>query len=142
MKKILLKLTFILFFCNPAFSGDQNIEMLNRLGKEINVYSKKVVNVNVGDTVFWKSVNPGHNVEFIKGGIPAGVEKFKTKYSKDASYNFKIPGIYAYWCTPHKSMGMIGFVVVGNDKSNLDAIKKLKFYGKSTKIAEELINSL
>ena len=37
---------------------------------------------------------------------------------------------------------MIGFVVVGNDKSNLDAIKKHKFYGKSTKIAEELINSL
>ena len=37
---------------------------------------------------------------------------------------------------------MIGFVVVGNDKSNLDAIKKLKFYGKSAKIAEELINSL
>ena len=35
---------------------------------------------------------------------------------------------------------MIGFVVVGKDKSNLDAIKKLKFYGKSTKIAEELIN--
>ena len=51
-------------------------------------------------------------------------------------------GIYAYWCTPHKSMGMIGFVVVGNDKSNLEDIKKLKFYGKSTKIAEALINSL
>ena len=39
-------------------------------------------------------------------------------------------------------MGMIGFVVVGNDKSNLEDIKKLKFYGKSTKIAETLINSL
>ena len=142
MKNIVLKFTFILMTCSPAFSADENIDMLNRLGKEINVYSKKIVNVNVGDTVFWKSVNPGHNVEFIKGGIPAGVEKFKTKYSKDASYNFKIPGIYAYWCTPHKSMGMIGFVVVGNDRSNLEEIKKLKFYGKSTKIAEALINSL
>ena len=142
MKNIFLMIIFFLNIFNPALSADENIDMLNRQGKEINVYSKKIVNVNVGDTVFWKSVNPGHNVEFIKGGIPAGVEKFKTKYSKDASYNFKIPGIYAYWCTPHKSMGMIGFVVVGNDKSNLDAIKKLKFYGKSTKIAEELINSL
>ena len=83
-----------------------------------------------------------NNVEFIKGGIPEGVEKFKSKYNKDTSYTFKTPGIYAYWCTPHKSMGMIGFVVVGNDKSNLDAIKKLKFYGKSTKIAKELISSL
>ena len=142
MKNIFSKIIFFLIICNPAFSADENIDMLNRLGKEINVYSKKIVNVNVGDTVFWKSVNPGHNVEFIKGGIPAGVEKFKSKYNKDTSYTFNTPGIYAYWCTPHKSMGMIGFVVVGNDKSNLDAIKKLKFYGKSTKIAEELINSL
>ena len=142
MKNIFLMIIFFLNIFNPALSADENIDMLNRQGKEINVYSKKIVNVNVGDTVFWKSVNPGHNVEFIKGGIPAGVEKFKTKYSKDASYNFKIPGIYAYWCTPHKSMGMIGFVVVGNDRSNLEEIKKLKFYGKSTKIAEALISSL
>tara|TARA_Y100001936_G_scaffold63660_1_gene62601 strand:+ start:977 stop:1405 length:429 start_codon:yes stop_codon:yes gene_type:complete len=142
MKSFLIKILLILFFYTPAFSADQTIDMLNRLGKEINVYSKKIVNVNVGDTINWKSVNPGHNVEFIKGGIPEGVERFKSKYNKDTSYTFKTPGIYAYWCTPHKSMGMIGFVVVGNDKSNLDAIKKIKFYGKSTKIAEELINSL
>ena len=142
MRNLLLNVVLISFFLSPAFGADQNVDMLNKSGKEINVYSKKVVNVDVGDTVFWKSVNPGHNVEFIKGGIPAGVEKFKSKYNKDTSYTFNTPGIYAYWCTPHKSMGMIGFVVVGNDKSNLDAIKKLKFYGKSTKIAEELINSL
>ena len=142
MKKLLLKISLVLFFIYPAHSADVSIDMLNKLEREINVYSKKIVNVDVGDTVNWKSVNPGHNVEFIKGGIPEGVEKFKSKYNKDTSYTFKTPGIYAYWCTPHKSMGMIGFVVVGNDKSNLDAIKKLKFYGKSTKIAEELINSL
>ena len=142
MNRLLLIITFILFFLNTAHSADQNIDMLNKSGREINVYSKKIVNVEVGDTVFWKSVNPGHNVEFIKGGVPEGVEKFKTTYSKDTKYTFKIPGIYAYWCTPHKSMGMIGFVIVGNDKSNLEAIKKIKFYGKSKKIAQDLINSL
>ena len=106
------------------------------------VYSKKIVNVNVGDTVFWKAAKAGHNVEFIKGGVPAGVEKFRSKLSKDTEYKFEIPGIYAYWCTPHKGMGMIGFVIVGNDKSNLDSIKKIKFMGKSKKIALELIASL
>jgi hypothetical protein len=39
-------------------------------------------------------------------------------------------------------MGMIGFVVVGNDKSNLEAIKKLRYSSKSKKIAPDLINSL
>ena len=106
------------------------------------VYSQKIVNINVGDTVFWKSTTPGHNVEFIKGGIPEGVEKFKSKINQDVQYKFQIPGIYAYWCTPHKGMGMIGFVVVGNDKSNLEAIKKIRYLGKSKKIAEELLSSL
>ena len=99
-------------------------------------------NIEVGDTVFWKSTTPGHNVQFIKGGVPEGVEKFRSPISKDTEYKFEIPGIYAYWCTPHKGMGMIGFVVVGNDKSNLEAIKKLKYLGKSKKIAKELISSL
>ena len=73
---------------------------------------------------------------------PNGVEKFKSKMNKDAEYKFTVPGIYAYWCTPHKNMGMIGFVVVGDDKSNLEAIKKIKFMAKSKKIAPDLINSL
>ena len=141
MKKLILTLC-VLFFSQQSFGADQTIEMLNKLGKEHMVYSKKIVNIEVGDTVFWKSVKPGHNVEFIKGGVPEGVGKFRSSLSKDTEYKFEIPGIYAYWCTPHKGMGMIGFVVVGNDKSNLEAVKKIKYLGKSKKIAEELINSL
>jgi len=141
MKKIILFL-FVLFLSQPSFSADQTVEMLNKLDKEYMVYSKKIVNIEVGDTIFWKSKNPGHNVQFIKGGVPEGVEKFKSPISKDTQYKFEIPGIYAYWCTPHKGMGMIGFVVVGADKSNLEAIKKIKYLGKSKKIAEILISSL
>ena len=140
--KNLFILITLLFFTSSSYAADVTVEMLNKLGKESMVYSEKVVRVDVGDTVFWKSTNPGHNVEFIKGGVPQGVDKFKTKFSKDAQYTFKIPGIYAYWCTPHKSMGMIGFVVVGNDKSNLEEIKKIKYYSRSKKIAPELISSL
>ena len=140
-KHIIISIILFLFASN-TFAADETIEMLNKLDNESMVYSKKIVRIDVGDTVFWKSTNPGHNVEFIKGGVPAGVEKFKTKFSEDAEYTFTVPGIYAYWCTPHKSMGMIGFVVVGNDKSNLEDIKKIKYYYRSKKIAPELINSL
>ena len=140
-KKILVLIT-ISFISQSAFAADQTIEMLNKLGKEHMVYSQKIVSIEVGDTVFWKSTTPGHNVEFIKSGTPEGVEKFRSPVSKDTQYKFEIPGIYAYWCTPHKGMGMIGFVIVGNNKSNLEAIKKLKYMGKSKKIAEELISSL
>ena len=141
MKKIIISF-FILLISQSAFAADQVIEMLNKLGKEHMVYSQKIVNIEVGDSIIWKSTTKGHNVEFIKGGTPDGVEKFKSKINKDAQYKFEIPGIYAYWCTPHKGMGMIGFVVVGNDKSNLESVKKIKYLGKSKKIAEELISSL
>tara|TARA_Y100000588_G_scaffold317461_1_gene346550 strand:+ start:136 stop:561 length:426 start_codon:yes stop_codon:yes gene_type:complete len=141
MKKLIISF-FVLLISQSVFAADQTIEMLNKLGKEHMVYSKKIVNIEVGDSIIWKATTKGHNVEFIKGGTPDGVEKFKSKINKDAQYKFEIPGIYAYWCTPHKGMGMIGFVIVGNNKSNLESIKKIKYLGKSKKIAEELIGSL
>ena len=131
-----------LFITTAAFSEAHMIEMLNKSGNEMMVYSKKIIKVNVGDTVTWKATTKGHNVEFIRNGTPEGVGKFKSKMNVDAEYKFDVPGIYAYWCTPHKAMGMIGFVVVGDDKSNLDKIKAIKFVGKSKKIAPELINQL
>jgi len=140
--KILITAFILLFFTSSSFAADVTIDMLNKLGKESMVYSKKIVRVNVGDTVTWLAKSKGHNVEFIKGGVPTGVDKFKSKFNKDVSYKFTIPGIYAYWCTPHKSMGMIGFVVVGDNKSNLDDIKKIKYVAKSKKIAPNLIDNL
>ena len=144
MKSLIKTLTYLtlLFLPNFVLAADTTIEMLNKQGKESMVYSQKIVNINVGDTVFWKATTKGHNVQFMKGGVPEGVEKFKSKMNKDTDYTFTVPGIYAYWCTPHKSMGMIGFVVVGGDKSNIEAIKSLKFFGKSKKIAPDLISKL
>ena len=149
MKKIhknIFILATLIFLTNLTFSNSMaanvEIEMLNKQGKESMVYSQKITRINVGDSISWKATTKGHNVEFIKGGVPEGVKKFKSKFNKDADYTFNVPGIYAYWCTPHKTMGMIGFVVVGDDKSNLEAIKKVRFSGKSKKLAKELINSL
>ncbi len=140
MRYILMLL--ITLWTGAALGADVTVEMLNKLDGEYMVYSKKIVRVDAGNTVFWKSVDKGHNVEFIKGGVPEGVEKFKSKLSQDTEYTFTIPGIYAYWCTPHKSMGMIGFVIVGGNKSNLDLIKQVKYFGKSKKVVKSLISQL
>jgi pseudoazurin len=132
----------ITLWTSAALGADVTVEMLNKLDGEYMIYSKKIVRIDAGNTVFWKSVDKGHNVEFIKGGVPEGVEKFKSKLSQDTEYTFTIPGIYAYWCTPHKSMGMIGFVIVGGNKSNLDLIKQVKYFGKSKKVVKSLISQL
>ena len=141
--KNLIIIIFCLFISNSIFAEDVTVEMLNKLEKENMVFSTKIVKINVGDTVFWKATNKGHNVEFImKGGVPEGVEKFKSKVGQDTEYTFLIPGIYAYWCTPHKTMGMIGFIIVGNDFSNIDSIKNIKYLGASKKIAKVLITQI
>ena len=132
----------IVLWTGAALGADVTVEMLNKLDGEYMVYSKKIVRIDAGNTVFWKSVDKGHNVEFIKGGVPEGVEKFKSKLSQDTKYTFIVPGIYAYWCTPHKGMGMIGFVVVDGNKSNLDLIKQVRYLGKSKKVAKSLISQL
>ena len=138
--RYILVIFFGVFLANSVFAEDTTIEMLNKLDKRSMVFSTEIVRINSGDTVFWKATDKGHNVQFIsKNGVPEGVEKFKYKIGKDTEFTFTIPGIYAYWCTPHKSMGMIGFVIVDGDLSNLDSIKKVKYIGKSKKIAQTLI---
>ena len=141
IKSISITLTIIIsLFSTYAIAENHTVEMLNKLGKERMVYSEKVLSIKVNDEITWKSVDKGHNVEFI--GMPKGASKYKSKISKDAKYTFTQPGIYLYQCTPHKSMGMIGLVVVGEDKNNLDKIKKVKVYGKSKKLLKKLLKSL
>ena len=141
IKSVSITLTIIMsLFSTHAIAENYTVEMLNKLGKERMVYSEKVLSIKVNDEITWKSVDKGHNVEFI--GMPKGVSKYKSKISKDAKYTFTQPGIYLYQCTPHKAMGMIGLVVVGEDKNNLDKIKKVKVYGKSKKLLKKLLKSL
>ena len=143
MIKSFLTTALLVLWGVQAIAADTTIQMLNKKGKERMLFSEKITRVNVGDTVFWKAKSKGHNVEFImKNGVPDGVDKFKSKLNKDTQYKFTVPGIYAYWCTPHKSMGMVGFIIVGDNKENLATIKKVKFFGKSKKLAKALIEKL
>ena len=107
------------------------IEMLNKRGKDKMLYGQDVARVEVGQTVTWTPDSKGHNVQFVS--VPEGVEKVKSKLSKEFSYTFEQEGVYLYVCTPHASMGMIGVVVVGDSDVNLDEVLDYKFRGKSKK---------
>ena len=138
----LILLLLLSLWSGLAVAADTTIKMLNKLDSEYMVFSKKIVYIDSGDTVFWKATDKGHNVEFVKRAVPTGVEAFKSKLNQDTEYKFSIPGIYAYWCTPHKTMGMIGFVIVGNDLSNFNEVAKAKFLGKSKKIAKTILEQI
>ena len=139
--KILIFLVVTLFSYG-SFAAEITIEMLNKdaNGNKM-VYSEEVAKISVGDTVKWLPSDKGHNVEFIAG--PDGFKKpKKSKMNKEYGFTFEIPGVYLYQCTPHKSMGMIGLVVVGGDNSNKNSIAKAKVRGKSKKKLKKLLENL
>ena len=128
------------FLSTHSLAADVTIEMLNKNadGNRM-VYSQEIAKIEVGDTVTWVAASKGHNVEMISS--PNDM-KFKSMNGKEAKITFDTPGIYYYWCTPHKGMGMIGLVVVGNDLSNADDIASAKAIGKSKKKLKALLASL
>jgi pseudoazurin len=129
-----------LLIASSAIAGDVTVEMLNKDadGNRM-VYSQEIVEIAAGSTVKWVPTDKGHNVEIIAS--PNDM-KFKSKNGKEASVTFETPGIYYYWCTPHKGMGMIGLVVVGGDTSNKAQISKAKAIGKSKKKLKALLEQL
>ncbi len=116
------------------------IEMLNKRGKDKMLYGQDVARVEVGQTITWTPESKGHNVQFVS--VPEGVEKVKSKLSKEFSYTFEQEGVYLYVCTPHASMGMIGMVIVGESDVNLDEVLDYKFRGKSKKKFKKIVKSL
>ena len=149
MFKYYIGLIWSLAFLGGLFSGqslvfaaDMSIDMLNKdaNGNKM-VYSKEIAKVAVGDTITWLPASKGHNVEIIAAPDGYDIPK-KSKNGKEVSITFEVPGIYYYWCTPHKGMGMIGLVVVGDDTSNKDKIAKAKALGKSKKKLKKLLSQL
>ena len=131
---------FIIFFTSPILANTFSIDMLNvRSDGQSMVYSEDVLKVEVGDTVVWKPKDKGHNVEFIIGPDAVELPK-KSRINQEFTYTFEKSGVYFYQCTPHKSMGMIAVIIVGEDLTNLDQVKSVRVFGKSKRKLEEILS--
>ena len=136
----LYALPLLALLSTPSLAADLSIEMLNKDadGNKM-VYSQEIAKISVGDTVTWLPTSKGHNVEMVAS--PNNMQ-FKSKNNKKVEITFDTPGIYYYWCTPHKGMGMIGLIVVGDELSNIDDVATAKAVGKSKKKLKALLASL
>jgi pseudoazurin len=142
MKNLLSTVAVMVALSTPAFAADTTVEMLNKRDDGAKMaYSEDITRIDVGDTVTWVPTSKGHNVEFVAGPEGWDAPK-KSKNNKEVAITFDIPGIYFYQCSPHKGMGMIAFVVVGDDTSNLADIAGAKVVGKSKKKFADLLDNL
>lgn len=101
-------------------------------------YSIEVAHIDVGDTIEWLPKNEGHNVEFLAG---PKMNSLPTKSEIDEVHSvvFTVPGVYLYGCTPHRNMGMLGLIIVGNDFHNLEKIKNIQLSHVATSVLKRLI---
>lgn len=144
MKKLLSTVAVMVALTTSAYAEDTTIEMLNKRddGAKM-VYSEDITRIDVGDTITWVPTSKGHNVEFIAGPDGWKAPK-KSKLNKEVEMTFDTPGVYLYQCSPHKSMGMIAIVVVGDGDPKVvkDRLKGVKVKGKSKKKLKALLADL
>ena len=150
MKRLILAVAATALIASPvftssAFAATHEIQMLNKNpdnAKQRMVFLPAYLKIEAGDTVIFKSVDKGHNSVSVKGMIPEGAEAWKGKMNKDFEITLDVEGVYGYKCLPHFGMGMVGVIQVGDDVSNLDAIKKAKMPGKPKKAFGEIFAAM
>jgi len=120
MKKLLL-LSFLMINFN-AFTADYYVKMLNQGSSGVMVFEPAVLKINKGDTVNFISTDAAHNSASLPGMIPSGATSWSSELSQDISVTFDIEGLYAYQCTPHAVMAMVGVIQVGENPSNLNQV--------------------
>ena len=121
MKKLLFTLILTINF--SIHSAEHTVKMLNQGTEGYMVFEPAVLNVAVGDSVTFESTDAAHNSASLPGMIPENAVSWNGQLSRDITVTLTQPGIYAYQCTPHSMMAMVGVIQVGDDVSNLETVK-------------------
>jgi pseudoazurin len=74
--------------------------------------------------------------------VPDGAEEWQGKLSEELAVTLSVPGLYAYKCTPHFGLGMVGLIVIGDPTINLEAVKTARFPGKARTVMAELLKEV
>lgn len=98
--------------------------------KQKMVFAPDIVRAKVGDTVRFLPVDKQHFSQSYDDVLPAGAEGWKGKMNQEMDLVLAADGAYAYKCTPHEAMGMVGLILVGDVSGNYDAVKAKKFPGR------------
>jgi pseudoazurin len=124
-----------------ASAAEVEVKMLNKGTEGVMVFEPSFVKIAPGDSVKFVAADKGHNVESIKGMVPAGAAPFTGKNSEDTTVIFDRPGVYGVKCMPHYAMGMVALILVGAP-DNLAEAKAVPQLGKAKQVFATLFDRL
>lgn len=105
--------------------------------RERQVFVPPVIQVAVGDTVRFISEDRGHNSVVNDDMMPEGGAEWDGAINEDVEVTFETDGTYGYHCTPHRSAGMVGLVLVGDASVNFEEARDERQRGRAEDRYEE-----
>ncbi len=111
------------------------VEMQGAPGGEM-AFAPRILRVASGDSVTFSPVGPVHNCQSTPGMVPQGASSWRGSIGKAVTVTFGVPGYYGYHCLPHRSLGMVGLVIVegeGRD-ANFQAAQAVRHPGKAAAV--------
>ncbi|CAN7753868.1 pseudoazurin [Rhizobium sp. LjRoot258] len=145
MKNISFTVLLALSIVAPAgaHAAEHEVKMLNKGGDgQAMAFEPAFLHIQPGDTVHFKPVDKGHNVDTIPGMLPDGAAPLKSAISKPVDITFQEPGLYGYRCVPHFGMGMVGLIEVGNTPVNQAAARQAKMPPMAKKRMDTLVSQV
>lgn len=111
-----------------------DVEMLNQHPddrKELMVFYPDIIMVQPGDVIRFLASDNNHNSQARDDMLPEGAEPWKSKIGKEFELTLDVEGAYGYFCTPHKTYGMVGLILVGDVSGNYETLKTVRQRSKS-----------
>ena len=135
---MLLPAAGLLVRARRALAAEHEVQMLNKgPDGQRNWFEPAIVYAQPGDAIHFVPMDKGHNSAAVV--VPDGAEDWNGKLSEELSVSLDVPGLYAYKCTPHFGLGMVGLIVIGDPTVNLEAVKSARFPGKARTVMAELL---
>ena len=125
-----------------VFAADIEVKMLNKGEEGKMIFEPSFIKAQVGDNIIFLPTDKGHMAASIKGLIPKGAKKFKSKINKKFSYTVEVEGLYGIRCTPHYANGMVALIQVGDVADSAEFLKGKKIPKKSKERLEKYLSQV
>jgi pseudoazurin len=122
-----------------ASAAEYQVKMLNvGPGDKTMVFDPPLLHVERGDTVTFLPADRGHNSASMPAMVPRGAAAWKGAISEPVSVTFEVDGTYGFICEPHYGLGMVGLILVGDYRGNLDTVQAVRQRGRAAQRFREL----
>ena len=121
MRNLILVLGLSLGLSSAVFAEVHEVQMRTSIERdgtlELMVFDPPLVTMKVGDTVRFVPTDAGHSVQ--STFVPDGGPTWSSALDETVEIVLDTEGVYLYRCDPHRFVGMVGVLQVG-EPLNLD----------------------